>query len=114
MRELLLCLLNVGCLSIGQIMFKVGMKDKNISSILDILQVIFSPVIFCAIIIYGMTTILWLYILNRVDISFAYPIQSLAMPIVCACGVIMFGESLTITKLIGIIVITIGIIIISR
>ena len=114
MSNLFLCLLNVFLMATGQILFKLGVQGKSIVNLSDLLYTFFSPIIIIAIFVYACTTALWLYILNRVEISFAYPIQSFAMPLVCIVGMLFFSESISITKFIGIVVITLGVIIISR
>ena len=82
MKMTLLCLLNTGLMVTGQILFKVGSQGKTLSSISDMVRLMFSPVVLVALCLYAGTTMLWLYILSKVDISFAYPIQALAFPVV--------------------------------
>ena len=59
--------------------------------------------------------VLWAKVLSMVDISSAYPIFiSLAFVIVVIGSRLFLGESLTVLKLLGIVVIALGIIIVSR
>lgn len=114
MKILLLCIINALMLVAGQIMFKLGVKNKDLNNIIAIVKTIFSPIIFTALILYGFTTVLWLYILNKTDISFAYPIQSLALPTVLVLSTIIFNEQISISRWIGILIIYIGIVIAVR
>jgi multidrug transporter EmrE-like cation transporter len=59
--------------------------------------------------------VLWAKVLSMVDISSAYPIFiSLAFVIVVVGSRLFFGESLNPLKILGIVVIALGIIIVSR
>lgn len=114
MNNLLLCLLNVILMSVGQLMFKISMKGKSIGSVHDMILAVVNPTVIAAICVYGFTTLLWLYILSRVPISYAQPIQTLAIPIVCIVAMFYLGETISASKWIGIGVIFIGVIIVSR
>ena len=92
MKMTLLCLLNTALMATGQMLFKYGSSGKSITGIMDIIRLFFSPVVFCALCLYAATTGLWLYILSRVPISFAYPIQALAFPLVLLASMLIFKE----------------------
>ena len=64
MKMTLLCLLNTGLMVTGQILFKVGSQGKTLSSISDMVRLMFSPVVLVALCLYAGTTMLWLYILS--------------------------------------------------
>jgi drug/metabolite transporter (DMT)-like permease len=114
MKYTLLCILNVASLAGGQILFKQGMKDKIIDSVPAMIRVLFTPFVFSALVLYALTTILWLYILNKVPISRAYPIQALAYPLVLILAKLLFNESITVSRLIGIGIIVIGVIVVAQ
>ena len=114
MKMTLLCLLNTALMATGQVLFKYGSNGKDISSISDIIRMFFSPVVFCALCLYAITTGLWLYILSRMPISFAYPIQALAFPLVLMASILIFKESISVTRWIGVAVIICGVVIATR
>ncbi len=114
MKMTLLCLLNTLLMSTGQMMFKYGSRGKEISSVLDILRLFFSPVVFAALCLYAATTGLWLYILNHMPMSHAYPIQALAYPIVLTASIFLFQEHVSVTRWVGVAVICLGVYIASR
>ena len=114
MKNILLCILNVLLMVTGQIIFKYGMKDKVIDSVPSIIKAVFSPVILFGLVVYVFTTFLWLYILSKIPISFAYPIQALAFPIVLIMSLIFFKEVIPVTRWIGIILIFIGVLFVVR
>lgn len=114
MKTTLLCLLNTALMAVGQLLFKYGSNGKKIEGLMDIIRLFFSPVVFCALCLYAATTGLWLYILSRTPISYAYPIQALAFPLVLVASIIFFGEQVSITKWIGVFVIVLGVVIATR
>ena len=114
MKMTLLCIINTILMATGQTLFKLGARGKSIEGILDIVHLFFTPVVFCALCLYAGTTALWLYILNHMSLSSAYPIQALAFPLVLIASMLIFKESVSITKWVGIVVIVLGVIIAAR
>ena len=94
MKMLILCLVNTLMMVCGQILFKIGSNGKEITSLIDMIRLMFSPVVLIALCLYAGTTMLWLYILSKVDISFAYPIQALAFPVVMIVSAFIFHEQI--------------------
>lgn len=113
MSNINLAVLNALLMALGQLFWKLGMKDLVINSFSDIIRAIFTPFVITGLLIYGMTMFLWLYILNRADLSQVYPIQSLAFVFVLIISAVLFREALTINRLVGVIVICIGAYIVS-
>jgi drug/metabolite transporter (DMT)-like permease len=82
MRNFTLCFLNVGLLACGQLLFKIAIRSKEILSFRDMVSLLLSPYIIGAVLLYAVTTILWVYILTGIPISYAHPILVLAFPLV--------------------------------
>lgn len=114
MKMTLMCLLNTALLVVGQMLFKFGCNGREINSLASVVSLIFSPIILLALCLYAGTTILWLYILSKVDISFAYPIQALAFPVVLILASLIFQETIPLNRWIGVGIIFIGVFIITR
>lgn len=104
-------LLNAVMLVSGQFLWKLGLvrKENPFESMRSIFELVFSPFILGGLVLYGMTTILWLFILSRVQISVAYPMQSVAYIISAIGAYYLFGESLTWLKILGCLIILIGV-----
>lgn len=109
MKTILLCLLNTGLMVVGQVLFKLGSNGKDMSGVDKILHVMFSPIILCALFLYACTTVLWLYILSKVEISYAYPFQALAFPVVLIISSLLFHEAISLNRWIGVIIIFLGV-----
>ncbi|MDG5852749.1 EamA family transporter [Clostridium beijerinckii] len=114
MKMILLCFGNTLLMVTGQILFKIGSTGKNIDNIFDIIKLFFTPIVFFALCLYACTTGLWLYILSKIPISFAYPIQALAFPIVLFASMFLFKEEIPISRWIGIIFICVGVFISTK
>lgn len=108
-KNLVLCLINTMLMASGQILFKLGSNGKKLDSFLSMVQLLFSPIILVALCLYAFTTMLWLYILSKVDISFAYPVQALAFPVVLIVSSLLFKEAIPTTRWIGVGIILIGV-----
>ena len=59
-----------------------------------------------AMICYALSIFLWMAVLSKVEVSFAYPFLSV--------GYYFFGEALSVIRIVGIVIICIGVYLISR
>ncbi|MBT2189167.1 EamA family transporter [Sphingobium nicotianae] len=57
---------------------------------------------------------LWLGVLARVPVSAAYPMASLGYVVAAATGVMLLGETVTLGRAIGLVVICLGVFIVGR
>ncbi|WZL73646.1 EamA family transporter [Clostridiaceae bacterium 35-E11] len=113
MKIVLLTILNSLLMATGQLLWKSGMMGKTIENLSDIIRALFSPLILLGLFVYACTTMLWLYILNQADISYVYPIQSLAFVIVPIAAALIFREQIPINRWIGIATICLGVYLVS-
>ena len=113
----------VSLMCIGQILFKktaiqlsksnVANKSFNSDILNSLLAVLQIPYFFLALIIYAIATFYWLYILQKIPLSLAYPFTALAMVIIPVASYYLFKESITIYYWFGALLIFLGIIVIS-
>jgi drug/metabolite transporter (DMT)-like permease len=105
-----LIVLNTLILVTGQFLWKYGMMKTTLKlDPLSIIKILFSPFIFSGLVMYGFATILWLFILSRVPLSIAYPVQSIAYVLAVFGAYFIFNEPLSPTKIIGVILIILGV-----
>ena len=105
-----LILLNTVILVAGRFLWKYGMMKTTFKlDPLSIIKILFSPFIFSGLVMYGFATILWLFILSRVPLSVAYPVQSIAYVLAVFGAYFVFHEPLSPTKIIGVILIILGV-----
>ena len=67
-----------------------------------------------AMICYALSILLWMAVLSKVEVSFAYPFLSIGYVVAAVVGYYFFGESLSVIRIFGIVIICIGVYLISR
>lgn len=70
--------------------------------------------IITALFCYALSVVVWVLALSRVPVSIAFPMLSMAYIVTAVAAWYLLGEPLSMTKLVGIGVIILGVIIISR
>ena len=68
---------------------------------------------FIAILIYASATFFWLFILQKIPLSLAYPFTAMAMVIIPILSMLLFNEKLDINYWFGACLIVLGILVIS-
>jgi len=56
----------------------------------------------------------WLVVLSRVDVSIAYPMVSLGYIITVILGKVLFNETVTAQRMLGVAIICLGVLIVAR
>ena len=105
----------------GQILFKKtalilskSYYSMHISKVFESLLILIKiPYFFLALLVYASATLFWLFILQKVPLSIAYPFTALAMVIIPILSIFLFQEKLSLNYWIGATLIVIGIFIIS-
>jgi len=117
---LFLILLDVLLNVTGQLSLKHGMsKIGNFSLSLSTLPPVFLkaatnlPVLF-GLFCYGLGFMVWLIVLSKAEVSYAYPLISLGYVLTAILAWFLFGEALNENRLVGIVVICLGVFLIAR
>jgi drug/metabolite transporter (DMT)-like permease len=63
---------------------------------------------------YGLGFLVWLVVLAKAEVSYAYPLISLGYVFTAILGRVLFGEAVTITRMTGILVICLGVFLVAR
>jgi drug/metabolite transporter (DMT)-like permease len=92
----------------GQVLFKIASGQGDMS------RVLLSPVLWGAAVLYGVVTILWVMLLREVDLARAYPLMALTYVLVPAASVLLLGEKVGSSYLVGVALIVAGIILTIR
>ncbi len=77
-------------------------------------RVVFNPWVFSGLSCYAISIVLWMYVLSKVQVSFAYPFLSVGYVIVVAAAYIFFREPVSVMKLAGIALICAGVALVAR
>ena len=97
----MLLLLSIG-MSLGQVLFKVAADHAKKSMANGFLQSLVTNGYFIlAVVVYGLLTLLWVWVLTRVPLSRAYPFLVLAFVFTPAFAVFIFDEAVNIWYGIG-------------
>jgi multidrug transporter EmrE-like cation transporter len=113
MSTLALILTSVFFGVIGQLAMKKGMNTVGFISLQDIFSkkffsIIFEKYVFIGVLMYGLASIIWLVVLSQVELSYAYPLIGLGYILVAILSKVLFNESLTFFKIVGIFLIAFG------
>ncbi len=63
---------------------------------------------------YVVSFVLWIAVLSRCEVGYAYPFLSVGYVVTAIAGYCFFQEDISMTRIVGIVVICVGVILISR
>lgn len=106
-----LLIINIFLTSIGQLFLK---KSSLLTINQNIFEKILNPFFLLGLFFYGISTLLWIKILEKIDISIAYPLMAISYIIVTIGANIFFQEGITTSKIIGMIFIILGVYFIAK
>jgi drug/metabolite transporter (DMT)-like permease len=104
----------------AQIMLKYGMMQlgplsfAGVNPILKILQIVFSPFVFLGLCTFVISMASHLFVLSKVELSYAYPFLSLAYVAVAVFAFFLFREDLNAYRIGGIALICLGTVFIAQ
>jgi multidrug transporter EmrE-like cation transporter len=113
---LLAVFLNTG----AQLLLKAGMNrfgefEFALPKLINIgTQLVLNPYIMLGFLTYVISVLVWLLVLSRVDVSFAYPMISLGYILNALTAYYLFGEALSLTRMVGILIILCGVYLVAR
>jgi drug/metabolite transporter (DMT)-like permease len=82
--------------------------------LLKILPMVFQPYVFIGILCFGVSSVFWLVVLSRIDLSMAYPLVSIAYIVTAIFSYFIFKENITLIRWTGILTICLGVFLVSR
>ena len=102
--------------AIAQIILKMGLGNLNTQNgaINFLVKALTSPGVIFGLGLYGLGAMLWLIVLSKEDVSFAFPLVSFAYVIAIVLSAVILKENVTLPRIIGSIIIMTGIAIIAR
>ncbi|EGG93427.1 Permease of the drug/metabolite transporter (DMT) superfamily [gamma proteobacterium IMCC1989] len=118
--QLGIILLTVSVSACAQLLLKLGMKDLGAANgmlsngFTSLFHVIFSPLVFSGLVVYGISTLSWLWVLSKVDLSIAYPFLGISFIFTLFFGIFLLDEELSTYKLIGTLMIVVGCFLVAK
>ena len=118
---ILLILCSVLLSSIGQIVLKTGMSNVYVlqamqskSAMQAFIAIATNLYVIGGLTLYFASAAVWLLVLARVDVSFAYPFVGLGFVVTMLLAFFINGEVLSTTKIVGTLCIAIGVAIVAQ
>ncbi|QXE20576.1 SMR family transporter [Clostridium sp. 001] len=116
---IVLILISVFLGAIGQVLVKYGVVNLNLNFTIkylipSILSILKNLPVMLGIISYGLSFLLWIKVLSKVELSYAYPMVSLGYIITMVFSYFMFKENISFIRILGVAFIMLGVILVSR
>lgn len=115
-----LMLMSVLLGSVGQIMMKSGSNRLGSLTLApatllsDVLRILRIPEFLMAIVLFAVSSVIYVKVLSKNDLTAAYPLGSMSYVFVFLLSALLLNETLTLNKVVGAIVIISGIYIMHR
>lgn len=116
MKPVLSIIISILLGSFGQLALKYGAKLAAVKAITNgtLSSYLLNPPIWCGLLLYGLSAILWIYSLTRTDLSYAYPMVALGYVFVCVFSVLLFKEAMPYLRIAGLCVIILGVLMVAK
>jgi multidrug transporter EmrE-like cation transporter len=103
----------------GQLFMKMGMQNVGQVSVEQIVTEKFAQIatekfVIAGLLLYVVSVGIWLAVLSRADLSFAYPLIGLSYAVVAVLSVLFLGEHLNTFRIFGIAMIITGVFFVIR
>lgn len=102
----------------GQLLFRMGMKGYGEVSAAGVFKNLFSiiltPYIFIGFILFGLSSLLWLSVISKYQLSYAYPMVSIGYILTFILSKLFLNEQINIFRIIGTLFIMFGVVFITR
>jgi len=101
--------------AIAQLLLKTGMNNYgSINLGPDVLLAILEPFVLLGLITYFISSVSWIMVLSKADLSLAYPLGAINYVIVAIIGWTLLNETLSLLRIGGIGIIILGVYIVGK
>ena len=118
--DFLIVTVSVALSSLSQIVLKRGMTSSAMQATLKsggpmevAVAVATSPLVLGGLTCFGLSAVVWLFVLSQIPLSQAYPFVALGIVVTVTAGTILFGETVTAQSLAGVVLIVTGVILVG-
>lgn len=114
---LILC--SVLSVSTGELLLKYGLNKLETLDFIakaaeSFISIAMSPYIWIGLILFGVSSLLWLVALSKTELSYAYPLMGMGYAVVAFFSWLIFNEALGVLRVLGIGIITLGVAMMAR
>ena len=118
----LLILLSVAMSACAQLLLKLGVGAASAGEAVGAepgvaargMAFLLSPWVIAGLALYGLGAVVWLFVLQKVPLSAAYPFVGMGFVFTMVLGVTALGETLTMGRIIGTLMIAAGCVTVAR
>ena len=117
LKSLFLIVLTVIINTTGQFMVKTGINRVGTVSLTDfhsVLRALSSALVLGGFVVYFISAIVWISILSKSELSWAFPILSLSYVLTALLSPVLLNESFSAQRLIGTLVICLGVFLVYK
>ncbi len=116
------CIILTGVMlnAVAQLALKASVKEMGAiglnfsSSTTAFLRLACEPFLWTGLVCYGISVIVWILALSRVDVSIAYPMLSMGYVVNAFFAWQLFGESMNLARMIGMGIVLLGVYVLAR
>jgi drug/metabolite transporter (DMT)-like permease len=98
----------------GQVLFKLASNRTGNADLSGLRDLATNPYLLAALAIYGLGTLIWIYVLKSVPLNYAYPFMALTFCVVPFLAWSLLGEPLSWRIAAGTVLIMSGLVVIAR
>lgn len=115
-----LILISVSCSAIAQLLLKTGMSQPAVVHALEAgggataFAIATNLWIIAGLGLYFLGAVVWLFVLSRTEVSFAYPFVGLGFILTLVLGKLIMDDAVTLTRVAGTIFVALGVVLIAR
>jgi len=96
-------------------MSRIGFIPPNLSNLAsNLVRILTEPFVLLGLFLYAVSTIFWLIVLSRVDLSYAYPMISIGYVLILVLSWVFLSEHISLVRVLGVLLICGGVFLISR
>lgn len=120
LMTIIVAIVSILLLVAGQTFLKVGLNQVGGVDFLggnfqeSAVKMFSTPYILLGFLLYGVSAILWLGVLSKLDFSFAFPLVSMTYVFALIIGRVVFHETITWERIVGVLFICVGVLFIMR
>jgi multidrug transporter EmrE-like cation transporter len=119
-KAMTLILVSVLFIALGQVFWKLGANQTGPVSFSDgnfisgLIKTLSNVWFLLGCVMLLASSVLWVFVLGMVDLSFAFPFQALAYALIFFFSIFLFKEPITVLKIVGTLLIILGVLASSK
>lgn len=93
----------------GQVLLRFGMRAAGMGEGSLLVRAAASPAVLGGLAVFGVSAVLWLWVLSRVPLSVAYPFNGLSFLVIVLASHVLLGERLHPSSVVGVVLVAVGV-----